>query len=856
MTRSTPYIILVGACSIVNPSIALAAPAARGDCDGLQWRSGLQISQGFDTEPSASASIDHDGDGVPTLFVAGSGGAAGIDFQGLVRLVDGAWQPFGPSFSGTVGKIASFDLDGDGVPSLLVLGTLRLSPDGDFHGLLEWSGSGWIARAPGVQIGDALVLDDDGDGAPTLFASIRYASSSGVPPLVRWSGGGWVDMSPSSTVTMAGSQTAVVLGAFDSDGDGTRELFAQVNVSEAGGPVANGMARWNGTAWSGAAGFAPPALFSGAIYSMCVADSDGDGAIELIAAGSLPTVAVGSAPQVVAFDGKSWRGVGGTLIRQSGTSQQNALVRAVAAVDVGATGVPTLFASGYFNKSGANTLSNFARWDGANWVDVAGGLSGGGIGASRGLFGHDMDGDGDLDLAAFGGFGSAGTAIVNGAATFDGTAWSGIGSPAETLGLNGRVAASVLFDHDGDGRESLIAGGRFTQTGATSVPRLASFDGTSWQAIANPWPSGIEELLVADLDGDGQASLYAAGNTGVQIGTSGTARTVAVFNPSKSGGSWTQLPGQFNSTIDALAAVDHDGDGQRSLFVGGGFSTVDGAAVGRLARWTGSAWAAFTVGASNQVVDSIVSFDDDGNGSPSLIIALGYYDPNAFLQRVLKWNGTAWQAVGSFTQGHALALQAFDHDQDGVPSLFVFGQSLASGGLVWAQRLQSAAWTPFGPVTTDYERPQAGAGLVRFDADADGSTELYMHTTDPFFETSGALHRIDGATSEQVASLLAEGPARAFVADLDGDGRASLHLDGGLRARAGACGSGIAIIDSCLDACPADLDGDGDVGASDLSELLAAWGACGGGCAADIDASGDVGAADLSLLLAAWGACS
>lgn len=53
-------------------------------------------------------------------------------------------------------------------------------------------------------------------------------------------------------------------------------------------------------------------------------------------------------------------------------------------------------------------------------------------------------------------------------------------------------------------------------------------------------------------------------------------------------------------------------------------------------------------------------------------------------------------------------------------------------------------------------------------------------------------------------------------------------------------------------ACPADLDSDGQVGASDLAILLGAWGGSG---SADLDASGTVGASDLSILLGAWGAC-
>ncbi len=49
-----------------------------------------------------------------------------------------------------------------------------------------------------------------------------------------------------------------------------------------------------------------------------------------------------------------------------------------------------------------------------------------------------------------------------------------------------------------------------------------------------------------------------------------------------------------------------------------------------------------------------------------------------------------------------------------------------------------------------------------------------------------------------------------------------------------------------------DLDGDGDVDAADLAELLASWGPC-PGCPADFNGDGSVDAGDLAVLLAAWG---
>ena len=51
--------------------------------------------------------------------------------------------------------------------------------------------------------------------------------------------------------------------------------------------------------------------------------------------------------------------------------------------------------------------------------------------------------------------------------------------------------------------------------------------------------------------------------------------------------------------------------------------------------------------------------------------------------------------------------------------------------------------------------------------------------------------------------------------------------------------------------CPADLNGDGTVNSSDITELLAGWGTAKG----DLDDDGTVGGSDLTQLLAAWGAC-
>jgi len=528
-------------------------------------------------------------------------------------------------------------------------------------------------------------------------------------------------------------------------------------------------------------------------------------------------------------------------------------VQRVASIDLGDGSGPTLFATGFFDLVGGVTVASLARWNGKAWVDASGGFPGSSLGAYLGLFGHDLDADGAAELVCVGNFLRAGGTAVGRVASYDGTAWSAVGLMAATRGLNAEASSAVLFDHDGDGRESLIVGGAFSQAGGVPAPGLAAFDGASWTAIANPWGAGVEALLVADLGDDGVKSLYAAGDTGLPYDPNWTARTIAVYNPSKGGGTWTQLGGSVNGYVTVLAAVDHDLNGQPSLFAGGDFTQIAGVANSRLAAWNGSGWTNFNPG-QGQWVSSIVAFDDDGNGTPSMIVAMGNNSPNTFFQRVRKFNGTSWSNLGTITEGHVFRLQVFDHDGDGAPSLFSFGQMLVGSSVGWVQRLQSGVWAPFGPVSSAGSF-EAGGSLVRFDHDGDGVETLHLVNEDPFGGAKSSIRRFGSFGWETVASDLGGIYAPALVADLEQDGTRSLHIVGAIGARSNGPGSHIGIVDPCGGTCVGDIDGSGAVDAADLAALFAAWGPCSAGCGADLDQNGAVDAFDLATVLSAWGGC-
>ena len=54
----------------------------------------------------------------------------------------------------------------------------------------------------------------------------------------------------------------------------------------------------------------------------------------------------------------------------------------------------------------------------------------------------------------------------------------------------------------------------------------------------------------------------------------------------------------------------------------------------------------------------------------------------------------------------------------------------------------------------------------------------------------------------------------------------------------------------------ADVDGDLEVGFSDLTLLLGLWGLECPGCPVDLDLDGTIGFSDLTVLLGGWGPCS
>ncbi len=86
------------------------------------------------------------------------------------------------------------------------------------------------------------------------------------------------------------------------------------------------------------------------------------------------------------------------------------------------------------------------------------------------------------------------------------------------------------------------------------------------------------------------------------------------------------------------------------------------------------------------------------------------------------------------------------------------------------------------------------------------------------------------------------------------DGYHSLYRDGtaGCNSPTNFAGQSSSVLLNCD---PADLDGDGQVGVTDMLGLLGAWGTDPGRCPPDLDGDGTVAVTDFLQLLASWGPC-
>jgi trimeric autotransporter adhesin len=333
-------------------------------------------------------------------------------------------------------------------------------------------------------------------------------------------------------------------------------LYAGGFFTNAGGIPANRVIKWDGHQWS-ALGVGVNNL----VTAFAVFD-DGAGP-DLYVGGSFTQAGDMPVRRVARWDGKSW-----SVLGSATTGPNVGAVRALAVFDDG-TG-NALYAGGEFSTVGVIGSGRIAKWDGAAWSPVGGGMTGGNVFA---LAVHD-DGTGSA-LYAAGSFTTAGGKPANRIAKWNGSQWSTLGQ-----GIGDNEVFALASFNDGNGT-ALYAAGWFTIAGGDPVALIAKWDGEVWSSVGTGLNSDVRSLHVFD-DGNG-AALYAGGffDTG---GANRIARWDGqTWSPLGMGIDWDLGGVQHGSAVLAMTEFD-DGRGP-ALLVAGEFHLAGDHAVQNIVSW-------------------------------------------------------------------------------------------------------------------------------------------------------------------------------------------------------------------------------------------------------------------------------
>jgi hypothetical protein len=261
-----------------------------------------------------------------------------------------------------------------------------------------------------------------------------------------------------------------------------------------------------------------------------------------------------------------------------------------------------LIVGGMFSHAGGLEFVSIARWDGANWTPLGGGIADYYVDYHVGIFSyfppqiHTLAVHED-SLHVGGLFDQAGGTDANFMAAWDGIAWHSLGEGVGD-GRPPRILTSIVYE------DELTLGGNFSSAGDMAIPYITGWDNTKWIDLGfglGPIAADTEARCLLTYNGD----LIVGG----QFSTAGgaPANNIAAWNNV----SWSPLGNGLNNTVHALAvyqnelyagafrwendtwvnALQTDGPVKAmvvygdSLVVGGDFNLIDGTPCQNIATW-------------------------------------------------------------------------------------------------------------------------------------------------------------------------------------------------------------------------------------------------------------------------------
>jgi hypothetical protein len=258
------------------------------------------------------------------------------------------------------------------------------------------------------------------------------------------------------------------------------------------------------------------------------------------------------------------------------------------------------------------------------------------------------------NVYAGGDFTMAGGGPANRIAKWDGSGWTPLGS-----GTDFRVASLAVLGSD------LYAGGYFTNAGGTQVNYIAKWNGSGWAALGGGL--GAVSLTAPSVNTLGVlgTDLYAGGYFMTATNTGGAVVTT-FFMAKWNGSSWSPVglgmgadAGQHPYAY-AMATLG------TNLYVGGGFvrATNSGGApvtVNRIAKWDGTTWSALGSGLSDTVF-ALAAVGTNLYAGGGFLRATNTGGITVPVNYLAKWDGSNWSALGSGINAQVRALAVSGSD--------------------------------------------------------------------------------------------------------------------------------------------------------------------------------------------------
>ena len=536
-----------------------------------------------------------------------------------------------------------------------------------------------------------------------LFAAYAGNDPWEARRIARWDGTTWSDVASTDDPDVDPE------GGWPLETDAIEEivfvgttLYVAGSFERIGGADAAGLARWDGTTWSGYAGLAPDG-----VVEAISATSDDDVCI----GGSFQTLGVVDATYAACWNGTEWQARSTPLPFYTGVFD---LARDPADGALVAVGE-------FMLEEPSDRGGSVARWETDHWELIGGGvMSELGPGTTQPVRAAVFAPSGMYVAGAFDVVNSEDPIVVRGVARWNGTEYEDIGGLWAEVGFIGPRNNVTVAAAAPDG--SVYFGGLFTRGGGVRAAHVVRWDGTYWSPLRTPGEryEGVSGSVSA-LAREGTCHVYVGGS----FAYAGTARAnnIARYTP---GVGYAALG---EGVVGDVAEIEVLGGGR--IAIGGSFTDETGTVFRNVAYWDGADWLAL----GGSVDGSVYALDHLPATSPDereLLYVGGDFQHAGELEaeHLAMWDGERWTAIGGGFQGFPLE---YDPTQEAMTSVRAILRDPESGDLIVAGQFRS--------VGAD---ERVVNNIARWDGEAwhaygDGLGGLFDHPTSLGFDADGRL---------------------------------------------------------------------------------------------------------------------